>query len=91
MEDPEAFRALLAKLDERVELMDWHSASGFVVEHFDHTGFEQLIGPFDKNTPDALTFIDRLRAEIEDTDPENVIPAEFRVRLLFPPDERLMA
>ena len=73
----------ITHLEQDMEIVDWDAADGVLVEHSDpSSGFCQLIGPFPKNTVDALSFIERLRSE---EDPDATTPCEYRIRLLFPP------
>ena len=74
---------LLNFIEQQHAIADFDSAVGLLIEHVDpHTDFRQLIGPFAKDDVSALSFIDRLRSE---EDPENPVPCEYTLHLLFPP------
>jgi hypothetical protein len=63
-----------------VDLSDFESATGIVIELQTSSGYSQLIGPYRKDTVDVFEAVERLRSE-EDSDD---VPNTYAVKLLFP-------
>lgn len=81
---PDEISRLLVLLDTPLEVLDYEAASGVVIEvAVPSTGYIQLVGPYPKDTSDAMAVIERLRSELECDE----APTEFTVRLLFPPSQ----
>ena len=73
---------LLILLDTPLEVLDYEGASGVVIEiSIPATDYVQVVGPYPKDTAEAMEVIERLRGEIESDE----APVFFKVRLLFPP------
>jgi hypothetical protein len=77
----EVVQRLLDLIETPLEMSRIEQASGLVVELETPTGYRELLGPFPKDTAEAFTVIEALRAEEDADEPPN----RYVVKLLFSP------
>lgn len=85
MNELDVFRAFIASVEERIAQMDEEDASGLVIvcTNPEANNYRQIIGPFPKNTAEAL---ECLEAMTETEKSEGVTGCTFEIDYLFPPE-----